>query len=134
MQRTLAAVKTPEDSAKLSGPGFSFRASLPQRGNDDSCPRVRLFFGRLGRHVIPFFSYRADEHGHVRCCHEPSEAPTPDPSCQHCGIFIGRAADFGDIEETEDIQAVIDRDSHNLVVPRHLRAPPARALRKKSRS
>ena len=38
------------------------------------------------------------------------------------GIFVGRTADFGDIEETEDIQAVIDGDLHHIVVTRHLRA------------
>ena len=38
------------------------------------------------------------------------------------GIFIRRAADFRDIEEAKNVEAVIDGDLHDIVMPRHLRA------------
>ena len=38
------------------------------------------------------------------------------------GVFIGRAADFGNVEEAEDVKAVIDRHLHDVMMPRHLRA------------
>ena len=37
-------------------------------------------------------------------------------------IGIGRPADLGQIEESEDVEAVIDRHRHDIVMPRHLRA------------
>ena len=37
-------------------------------------------------------------------------------------ICIGRAADLGDIEEAEHIEAMIDRHLHHIMMARHLRA------------
>ena len=36
-------------------------------------------------------------------------------------LLVRRAADFGQIEEPEDVQAVVERHLHHVVIPRHLR-------------
>ena len=37
-------------------------------------------------------------------------------------VGIGRSANLGQIEESEHVEAVIDRHGHDVVMPRHLRA------------
>ena len=37
-------------------------------------------------------------------------------------IGVGGAADLREVEEAENVEAVIDRDLHDVMMPRHLRA------------
>ena len=58
---------------------------------------------------------------HSKCGHEVGHADVD-------RIGVRRAAELGEVEEAEDVEAVVDGDGHHVVVPRHLRPVLRREL------